>query len=483
VIDLSIELSPPPGPIHRRLAAGLRKALQSGQLRCGDKLPSTRRLAEQLGIHRHTVMQSLDDLQSEGWIESLPGWGYRVSAEISPAINPWVPKRSEHRWGLAEVPVSQRSLTVASKDYRYSFPSGQPDLRRFPAEEYYSHVREALRRCPADDLLGYAEPEGRQFFREQLQHYLRRARGLEFHPDQVVITHGCQEAVFLIAQLLLKPGDKVAIESMAFANIRQALEFSGGQLRPVALTPDGIDVVQLEQLFRSEAIRLLYLTPLHQYPTTVTLSASKRKAVYELCSRYQVAILEDDYDFEFHYRSLPMPPMKANDPDQRILYCSTFSKVLHPSARLGFAIVPLEVAREMKRLKRIISRQNDNLSQEAVAGWMAEGGFERHLRRMLRLYQQRRTCMIAQLQQSPVKLEYRVPDGGMCVWVDTGVDANKVAARAAKLDLFLTPGSEYRIEPGPSQHFRLGFAYPQPEEIEEGMSRFFQALQLAQGLA
>lgn len=451
----------------RKLAGEVRQSLRSGQLRAGDRLPSTRQLASQWGVHRHTVMAAYEELIAEGWLESHPGLGYRVACDwVHPPESP--SDGPSFHWDFAHDLAAQPELPRLAA--RYRFPSGQPDLRIFPHEEYYAQVRQALRRCPAEDLLGYSEPAGRAFFCEQLGHYLRRVRGLKFAPEEMVVTHGSQEAVYLVARCWLSPGDVVAVEEQGFPKTWEAFRCCGAQLAPVAIDEQGICPDSLEAVLKAQPVRMIYVTPLHQYPTTVTLTPTRRQQVMQLAQRYNVPILEDDYDFEFHYQGSTQPPLKALDPSGLVVYCSTFSKVLHPSARLGFLIAPAPLARRVARLKTVVSRQNDNLAQEAVAGWMAEGGFERHLRRMRRHYEARRRSMAQALSAWTPALDFRLPHGGMCFWVDTGVDTDPLALNALTVGVDVRPGSTYHLDQRPSGHLRLGFAYPTPQEISEGLA-------------
>lgn len=452
----------------RDIAAQLRQQLRTGQLRRGDPLPSTRALAQQLGIHRHTVMAAYEELVAEGWVDSLPGWGYRVSQDGLCPTQVAEPRPQEFQWPFHE-PLAATEDPPRPK-LRYSFPSGQPDLRIFPHEEYAVFVRQALRKFSPEELLGYSEPGGRPRFREQLGHYLRRARGLQFGSQELVVTHGSQEASYLAARCWLAAGDGVAVEEQGFSKVWEAFLCCGAELCPVRIDEEGMVPEALEQQMQQRPVRLIYLTPLHQYPTTVTLSPRRRREIYELARRYDVPLMEDDYDFEFHYRGTSQPPLKTQDPDGRILYCSTFSKVLHPSARLGFLIAPARLAERVNRLKTVVSRQNDNLTQEAVAGWMEEGGFERHLRRMRRHYERRRQCMHEALQRWQPAASWRLPDGGMGFWVDTGVDTDELTRRAITRGVGIRPGSSYRLDGQTSSCLRLGFAHPNPEEIEQGLA-------------
>lgn len=463
--DLTLELPATEQPVYLRVAQAVRGALQDGRVATGELLPSSRRLAEHFGLHRHTVMSALDELVAEGWLASEPGRGYRALANRFYETDEVQEPADEFDFRLVRQVATREGLP----DLRYRFPSGQPDLSAFPAREFYRHAREVLRRRSPDQLLGYGNPSGRGLLKEHLWAHLRRLRGLT--EGELVVTHGSQEAIYLLGQLLVGRGDTVAVEELGYPPAWAALRAAGAHLAGLRVDSGGLDPEAFARLCRRRQVRLLYLTPLHQYPTTVTLSKERRQAVYAIAARYRVPILEDDYDHEFHYRCQPVAPMKAHDPEGLVLYCSTFSKVLFPAARLGFAVVPDRLAGPLGELKRVVSRQNDHLMQETVALWMRTGGFERHLRRMRRLYSARLEAMLEALAGYDV----RRPDGGMCVWADLGVDADELARRAADHQVAVQPESSFRLRPGPSRHLRLGFASSSPEDIREGVARLVSA--------
>ncbi len=379
--DLNLALADGEEPLYLRLAESVRQAIEEGQLEPGELLPSTRQLARRFSTHRHTVMNALAELVAEGWLDSEPGRGYRVV--------PGLPRY------FCPSPSALPSDLSQPPSFDYAFPSGQPDLRLFPTADYYRAVREAMREVDPVELLGYDEPAGRLSLRHELTHYLRRLRAIT--GQAVVVTHGSQEGIFLLGQMLVQPGQVVAVEEMGYSPTFEALRLTGAQLRPVQIDGEGLVLESLERLARTTPVALVYVTPLHQYPTTVTMGNERRHQLYEVAHRHGIKILEDDYDHEFHYRSRPLAPLKSREPEQIVYYTSTFSKVVYPSARLGFVALPPKRAQEVTRLKRITTRQNSSLLQEAMARWMSSGGFERHLRRMRRVYSERRLIMASSL--------------------------------------------------------------------------------------
>lgn len=454
---------PPPGlPRYLQLAESLRRAIESGQLQPGEWLPSTRQLAAQFDLHRHTVMHALAELVAEGWLHSAAGKGYQVGAGLPRYFHPPSPS--------PDLPVP------APSPCPYAFPSGQPDFREFPAQEYGACLRRAWKETPASDLLGYGGA-GAARLTPALQEYLRRLRDLS--PSPVLLTHGSQEAIYLVALHCLQPGQVVAVEDCGYEPAWAALRLAGARLVGIPVDEQGLQVEALERLLDKERVAMLYTTPLHQYPTTVTLSASRRQHLYEVATRHRLTILEDDYDHEFHYRSRPLAPLKSRDPQNLVYYVSTFSKVVYPSCRLGYLVPPPQAFPALLRLKKTLNRQGNALIPITQALWMESGGFERHLRRLRRLYQERLQALASALEEQSQKrgipLEFRPPDGGMSLWVNFLQDSQSLARRAGQLGVQVSPGRQYSLKSLPSTHLRLGFASSTPAEIAEGIERLMIA--------
>lgn len=462
--DLHLPVQPGPEPKYLRLAEAVRRAVEGGQLQAGDLLPSTRQLAERWETHRHTVMNALAELVAEGWLESEPGRGYRVVAGLP-------------RYFVQEPPPTSAVSVAREARLTFSFPGGQPDLRLFPTQEYYAILREVMRRYDPQVLLGYDRCEGAPELRLQLSHYLRRLRDIIGH--EVVVTQGSQEGLFLLAKMLIQPGDVVAVEELGYPPAWGAFRLAGGNLVGLPVDRHGVDPEALDRLARRSRVAMLYTTPLHQYPTTVTMPLERRRELYEVAVRHGIPLLEDDYDHEFHFRSRPLAPLRSRDPEGLVYYISSFSKVVYPSARLGFVVLPPGRAGDLVDLKRFVTRQSNTLIQLAQARWMEKGGFERHLRRMRRVYQSRMTWMSRRLDEGRARwglpLQFELPDGGMSLWVDFGVDSRTLAERARALGVLVQGGHEYHLHGKASTYLRLGFASSQEQEMEQGLSRLFEA--------
>ncbi|HET7921457.1 MAG TPA: PLP-dependent aminotransferase family protein [Gammaproteobacteria bacterium] len=478
-------------PGYLRIAEGLRQAIQAGRLKPGEKLPSSRALAERLGVHRHTVIAAMDELVAEGWLEAGERRVPRVASVLPSQFFEPKPRgkyqclKRKITWQFARNFAESPCGPVEAKpgEFAHVFQSGQPDLRLFPYSEFRACLAESLRRSPAARA-GYGTASGHAPFVARLREYLAHMRALT--DREIVVTHGTQEGVFLAAQLLLKPGDKVAVEALGYGAAWDAFRTAGAELVPIRVDENGLDPEAFEAALKKHRLRLLYLTPHHQYPTTVTLPVSRRMRIYELASRHQLPVFEDDYDHEFHYRCQPIAPMAVNDPCELVIYASTLSKVMFPSMRIGFLAVPETLLKPLSNLRSIITRQNSVLMQDAVARWMDNGGFERHLRRMRRVYQERRDALVDALtlaKSAGLPLSWLMPDGGMALWLDCAVDSDAVARAAAAAGVYVTAESAYRIKSAPGTHLRLGFASQTPDEIRAGVRLLSQAVESVAGKA
>ena len=399
-----------------------------------------------------------------------PRKGYRV-AGVQPSSF-FTPKSSstthKAKPELTKAPLNSQHAV------KLDFRGGTSDLRLFSFDELKTCLNDALRKN-APSLLGYGDPTGHGPFIHELQKYLRRVRALI--DRNLIVTHGSQEAIFIAANVLLKRGDGVAIEILSYPSAMAVLTSVGASLNALPIDHDGIDPDGLARLCQKKRIKLLYLTPLHQYPTTVTLPSPRRRAIYEIAAKNGIWILEDDYDHEYHYRCQPLAPMAAEDPAEIVVYVSTLSKILFPSARLGFTAVPASLKEKFIIFRKMVTTQNDTLIQDAVARWMRSGGFQRHLNRTRRTYEKRLQGTLGVLehyQALGLPLSWKVPDGGMAIWLKTPWNTEQL------LDAAITEGIRFqsegptRIDGQPGNHLRLGFARNTIEEQAKGLENLFQ---------
>lgn len=461
------------GPAYLRIADGIRTAIQSGQLVPGEKLPSSRRLAQDLGVNRHTVMAALNELKAQGWINSRERSGNVVSLDLPDKYFSSKKYSAESTGKHVRLRFARKpdvgTVENDATEVSFNFSTGRPDVRLFPISEFRSCVADSLRK-PNESLMGYGEPSGTPRLRDALSNYLRKARGIT--DRDIFVTNGSQEGIFLLSHLFLKDGDAAGIEAICYAPAVEAVRSTGAAIVPIRVTDSGLDPDDLENKVRETRIRLLYLTPLHQYPTTTTLAIENRARIYALARKHRFAIIEDDYDHEYHYASQPLAPMAANDPAGLVMYVSSFSKMMFPAVRVGYLAVPEYVSLALVNLRKIINRQNNTIIQEAVGRWIEQDGLERHLRRTRRIYHQRRDTLcdaIDDLRANGFALDYRRPDGGMAIWLNTHSDSSELTHLAAVRGVRLTADAVSYSKPRVAlTHVRLGFASHNAEEIRYG---------------
>lgn len=475
--QLILDIKPSGQAMYIRLSRAIREAIKTSQLQPDEQLPSARILAEQLSVNRHTIMAAYQELIAEGWIESRQRQGYFVMSTLPVETSTFVATGSKHKnafdWRLVRGRTAPRQVRSASCDYNFS--GGCPDISLFPFKSFAGYLNDAMKR-PDLKALNYGCNEGFAPFITQIEIYLRRARSLT--NKKIIIVNGSQEALFLLSQLLLKPGDAVAVEKLGYLPAWQVFRDSGADLVGIKQDKFGIDPDHLEAMAKKHQLRLIYLTPLHQYPTTVTLPVSRRMQIYAIAAKYQIPIIEDDYDHEFHYRCQPLAPMAADDPNGLVIYLSTFSKIMFPGIRMGFIAADTVLADALVNYRTLTNHKPNVVVQDAIARWMADGAFERQLRKLTRSYEKRRDCMaslLAGYQQKGLALDYSVPDGGMAMWIKTETDAQLLAQNALNKGVFIQTEDDFHLCPSDSQNrfIRLGFAGMDEAHIEHGLALLF----------
>jgi GntR family transcriptional regulator / MocR family aminotransferase len=303
-------------------------------------------------------------------------------------------------------------------------------------------------------------------------------RGLAATEDHVQITRGSQMALDLVARLLIRPGDAVAVEALGYRPAWGAFQRAGAKLVPVPVDREGLDVGELSRIAGRERIRAVYVTPHHQYPTTCILSAARRLALLELAHRERIAIVEDDYDHEFHYDGRPVLPLASADSRGVVVYIGTLSKILAPGLRLGFVVAPKKVVEALARTRFLVDRQGDQILELAIAELIEDGEVERHARRMRRHYHARRDALAEALRiELGALLSFEVPPGGMALWADVALEL-RVAAfrdRCREKKVAFLAGRAFSFEGEDLQSIRLGFAALDEGEIVLAASRMKQA--------
>jgi len=465
-------------PLFVQIASAIRDAITQGLLPPGQRLPGTRVLAARLDVHRNTVMAAYRDLEAQGWVHAREGRGTFV--EALSIVNAPTKKRSTdtREPGFFLAPPPPRLDHGAPRADLLHMAGGLPDVRLIPVDLLARAQRRALRKGQGS-LLGYGDPQGMLTTRHALATMLRSTRAVAATADEIIVTRGSQMAIDLVARALLRPNDSVAIEAMGYHPAWEALRRTGATLVPIPIDSHGMDIDALETCAQHSPLRAVYLTPHHQYPTMAVLSAQRRQRLMAWAQKNRIAIIEDDYDNEFHYDGQPVPPLAANDPHGVVIYIGTLSKVLAPGLRLGFVAAPQAIIESLTAWRACVDRQGDQVIEAAVAELMEDGEVQRHVRKMMRTYRSRRACLDEHLRaRLNDVLEWTLPPGGMAIWARVAPDVDPVAwtARARDRGVLVRPGQVYRFDGERMSALRLGFAALNEDEIEDGVDRLTQSL-------
>ncbi len=466
-----------PAPVVRQIARAISQHVRAGRLRPGERLPGTRTLSRVLAVHRNTVAAAYAELTAEGWIASAPGRGTFVSAEIPAGLprasrTAAAPRDPGYDLPPAPLPPPPRPRSRDEIDLE----GGIPDLRLVPVAELARAYRRALRR---PGILGYADPRGQPRLRTAIGAMLRSTRGLDPDPERLLVTRGAQLAIAVAARALLRPGDVVAVEELGYRAAWEAFRAAGARLVPVPLDDSGVRVDALEALAARERVRALDLTPHHQYPTTATLPAGRRLALLRLAAERRIAIVEDDFDCEFHYDGRPVLPLAASDPAGVVVYVGTLSKVLAPGLRLGYVHAPRAAVACLAEHRRYLDRQGDGALELAIAELLEDGEIPQHVWRMRRIYAGRRDALAAALRRElEGVLDFTVPPGGMALWCRAapGVDVDRWAEAAVARGVPFDTGRHFTFDGAPRPALRLGFAAEPEKALREGVRRMAAAL-------
>jgi GntR family transcriptional regulator / MocR family aminotransferase len=470
-------------PLHHQLYNGIRAAILAGQLAAHTRLPASRSLAQELGISRNTVMEAYAQLLSEGYIEGKIGSGTYVTHPLPDTVLELGGAGDAGHVKRARSP-SQRGKLLASTPASISRDSGQlrafrpglPAFDTFPFDIWARLMARYWRQPPAE-LLSYGDPTGYPPLREAIAEYLLVARGVRCTPEQIVIVAGSQQGLDLAARVLLDPGDKVWMEDPGYMGARGALKSAGAELVPVPVDQEGLNISQA--IMRCATARLVYVTPSHQFPLGVTMSLSRRLALLDWAHHVGAWILEDDYDSEYRYTGRPLPALQGLDTENRTVYLGTLSKTLFPSLRLGYIVVPADLADAFTAAKALVDRHAPSVEQAVLATFITEGHFARHIRRTRILYAERQAALLeAAAREFDGQLDVKPAQAGMHLvgYLPEAADDQAVSRAAAVLGVEAPALFSYALAPLARGGLLLGYtAFTQPE-IAQGVHRLAQAL-------
>ncbi len=465
------------GSLSLRIAQAIIEEIQRGRLAAGDSLPGTRDLARDLAVNRKTVVQAYEELSAQGWVTTDMRRGTFVARSIGetqvklpdqePAKPIAGPRGREVRPPLLWPPQG-----------KVRFDDGAPDPRLIPttaiAQAYASGARAAARQR----LLGYGDPRGTEPLRQSIAKMLNMTRGLNTTPDNICVTRGSQMALYVIAQCLVARDDTVIFEELTYPPAVQAFVLAGARIAAARLTPDGIDLDHLEDICRHTRVRAVYLTPGHQFPTTVVLRPRARLKLRALAAQFGFVVVEDDYDHEFQFDHQPMFPLASNDVTGQIAYVGSFSKILYPSLRVGYVVGPSRLIEQIGNWIGAIDRQGDPITELAIVELIESGQLRRHIKRVHAIFDKRREAFASALRAELGWLAtFEMPTGGLAFWVrfPDSTDLVKLERRLGGPQ-FLT-SAECAVGDRPKPAARLGFASLDGHEMEATILALKRAVQ------
>jgi GntR family transcriptional regulator / MocR family aminotransferase len=463
-------------PIYLQVVHALIGDIRRGRLLPGTILPSTRAMADALGVNRKTIVLAYDDLAAQGWLETSGTRGTFVSDRLPEPASFKAP--GDAGAGLSRPPdFPFRAVAPPQIVYRESswvtFDDGVPDHRLLQTSSLASAYRTALQRATRIGGMTYGDPMGSSDLRQLIAEMLSTHRGMVTTPENICITRGSQMAIFLASRILLSPGDAVLVEGLSYAPARDAFKAAGADVIGVRIDKDGVDVEEVEQLCLRRRVRAVYVTPHHQFPTTVSLKADRRSRLLDLAGRFGFAVLEDDYDHEFHYQSQPLLPMASYAP-HRTIYIGSTSKLLLPGLRVGYLAGPKEVVQSIANEAAVVDRQGNTVTELAVAELIRSGELRRHARKALQIYRTRREAFASALQSAfGDAIEFQPPDGGLAFWVKFRDPAvlDRIEENAASCGMKFLPSRCFATPPYFDRGLRLGFGSFTEGEAEEAIRK------------
>ena len=466
-----------PKALHRQVYDAYRAGIVNRTLRAGQRVPSTRVLALELGISRIPILTAYSQLVAEGYFESRVGAGTVVSRSFPDQITSPEPRGQQS----TKVQAGGRRLSkrcsnfvsVANVPWQRgwgAFGVSQVSFGNFPFQTWNALVMRHCRKAYAKSL-DYGDPMGSKELREAIAAYLRTARGVRCEARQIMVVSGSQQGLDISARVFLDPGSRVWMEEPGYRFARNVLAVHGCKIVPVPVDYAGLNVAA--GIKRCRTARAALVTPSHQYPLGITMSASRRMQLLDWAQKSESWIIEDDYDSEFRYESKPIASLQGLDSNARVIYIGTFSKVLFPALRLGYLVVPPDLIERFLAVRLAMDIGPPTFFQSVLADFISEGHFSRHIRRMRLLYKERRSVLIDCIRKEfGFAADVTGGEAGMHLSITLkGIRDSEIAERASRQNLWLVPlSTSYLGEP--SRHgFILGFGSTAVEEIPNAVRK------------
>ncbi|MEN0055078.1 MAG: PLP-dependent aminotransferase family protein [Mucilaginibacter sp.] len=465
-------------PIYRQIAGKLVALIQSGKIIPGAYLPGTREMAAITKVHRNTVINAYNELVFQGWAEAIPKKGYQIISEL-PVLKP----RSYHpEVNFSNAPGADDIYFDRSLEHYYPgalstvpkiiINDGFPDIDTVPFEEIMREYRNIMRAGTLKHMMSEHYDGGTPNLKNSACHFLNQTRGLHISPENIMITKGAQMAIYLASAILLKPGDHVVTCDPNYFMADEIFRRKGAIIHRVPEEHEGMDIQQLEDILKRVPVKLLYIIPHHHHPTTVTMSANRRMQLLNLVEKYQLWIIEDDYDYDFHYQNSPILPLASADHSGRIIYVGSFTKLLGPSFRMGYLIGGKALIKQANSYMRLIDLRGDSIMECALASLIDNGELSRHINRAKKLYSKRcddaATLISNKLTHA---LAFHKPQGGMALWLKFKPEfpLNQVMDKAVQQGLYLAGSAYFQAEYKEVNGIRFGFASLTEAELTQAV--------------
>ena len=465
-----------PVTIYIQVCNSFISLITNGTLQPRDVLPSSRILAELIGINRNTVKLAYEELISQGWAESVERKGVFVLSKlpvISKKALPESNKKSSKEESFLWTNKFKNAPSVRNfQRSGLAIDDGFPDVRLAPVDQLMREYRSLSRKFYGKNFLKYGSSKGSEHLRISISNYLSNTRGLAVSEENILITKGSQMGIYLAAQLLVNPSDVVVVGISNYGFADTTFKQAGGTLLRIPVDANGMDIDYLEEKLRKQKIKAVYIIPHHHFPTTVTLSMERRLKLLNLAKEHRFAIIEDDYDFDYHYENKPYVPLASIDHNNNVIYIGSISKTFAPALRIGFMTGPQAFINAAASLRELIDKQGDTLLEDAFSILFNNGEMERHFRKSLKIYKQRRNLFCSILQTDfKDSIEFEMPEGGLAIWsnFDPKIDLVQLSENALKNGLFIDNGIFYKNESFVSNAIRLGFASLEEKEMQKAL--------------
>ena len=470
--------------VYLQIANAMIQEIKKGRIGPDIKLPGTRLMAEILNVHRKTIVSAYEELDAQGWIEMKPSKGTFTSKEIPEIIPLRFSVKKEKRNSFPK--ETGYPVTVNEKIRKPVLPQRNiigfhdgPDVRLIPVNELGRAYKSILSRANNLKYLSYVEIAGVQKFRTVLSAYLNSSRGLQTTSENIMITRGSQMGLYLLSLVLFKKGDTILVGDPNYYYADHVFLHTGMNLTRVKVDEYGVDVDAIEKICARKKIKALYITSHHHYPTTVTLIASRRIRLLSLAEKFGFIIIEDDYDYDFHYQSSPILPLVSADTKGMVVYIGTLSKTVGPGIRTGYIIAPGNLILELCRIRQLIDTQGDPILELALAEMFTDGIIKRHMKKAQQEYHRRRDFLCDYLKQKlPDIIDFKIPDGGLAIWAkfDKSVPLPPLTEKLRAQGIILSNGLIHNTSPISLNATRMGFAWMNEKESENAVNIMAQII-------